>query len=223
MQRLVEPEWLDELPADEPRAIRSRADLRRLNWFMNHTGILARALRETDRPQRVIDLGCGDGAFTFRLAQAAGWRDCEVLLVDRNPQLSPLLRRKFAERRWTVRILEHDVLDGLDTIPAADIIVTNLFLHHFDDAVLSQMLPQIAGKCRMFAACEPRRSSLSLLGSRLVGLLGCNNVTRHDAPASVRAGFRDQEISKLWCVAAGGKLEERPAGLFSHLFVAQRT
>jgi hypothetical protein len=47
-------------------------------------------------------------------------------------------------------------------------------------------------------------------------------VTRHDAVLSVRAGFAGRELSALWPSADGWKLEERRAGLFSHLFVAHR-
>jgi len=54
-----------------------------------------------------------------------------------------------------------------------------------------------------------------------MGLMGCNAVTRHDARVSVRAGFRDDELSRLW-PSGGWTLEERGAPPFSHLFVARR-
>ena len=59
------------------------------------------------------------------------------------------------------------------------------------------------------------------LGCRLMWLIGCNDVTRHDAVVSVRAGFTNRELSALW-TASGWKLEERAAPPFSHLFVARR-
>ena len=34
--RVVIPELLDHLPADEPEALRSRRDLRRVNWLMGN-------------------------------------------------------------------------------------------------------------------------------------------------------------------------------------------
>ena len=42
MKRLVQPELLDSLPPDDPRARGSRRDLRRVNWWMGHHVILAR-------------------------------------------------------------------------------------------------------------------------------------------------------------------------------------
>ena len=48
-----------------------------------------------------------------------------------------------------------------------------------------------------FVACEPRRSrARRSLGSRLLGLIGCNDVTRHDAVVSVRAGFRGRRARR---------------------------
>jgi hypothetical protein len=75
---------------------------------------------------------------------------------------------------------------------------------------------------RLFIACEPRRSAPALAASRLVGLIGCNGVTRHDAVASVRAGFTGSELSALWPAGPGWKLHEGAAGLFSHRFMARR-
>jgi hypothetical protein len=63
---------------------------------------------------------------------------------------------------------------------------------------------------------------LALQASRLLGLIGCNEVTRHDAVVSVRAGFVDQELSALWPERTRWHLQEEAAGLFSHCFVAQQ-
>jgi hypothetical protein len=74
----------------------------------------------------------------------------------------------------------------------------------------------------VFVACEPRRSALALGASRLVGLIGCNEVTRYDAPISVRAGFAGRELSGLWPAGGAWQLREGARGLFSHCFVAGR-
>jgi hypothetical protein len=55
----------------------------------------------------------------------------------------------------------------------------------------------------------------------MVFALGANDVTRHDAVASVRAGFRGRELSGLWPAgAAGWRLNERGIFPFTHLFHA---
>jgi hypothetical protein len=56
----------------------------------------------------------------------------------------------------------------------------------------------------------------------MLGLIGANAVTRHDAAVSVRAGFQGGELSALWPADPRWRLRECRAGLFSHLFLAQR-
>lgn len=102
------------------------------------------------------------------------------------------------------------------------IIVANLFVHHFAGARLRALLEGIAGHAGAFLCCEPRRSRFALQSSRMLGAIGCNDVTRHDAVASVRAGFSARELSSLWPRPNEWSLQEGPAGWFSHLFCARR-
>ena len=73
-----------------------------------------------------------------------------------------------------------------------------------------------------FQGAGQERSRRALLAARLLGLIGCNRVTCHDAVISVRAGFRGRELSSLWPEGGDWQLNEAPAGLFSHLFLASR-
>ena len=45
LARGLEAELLDQLPADDPRAMRSRGDLARVNAVMMQAGITARTIR----------------------------------------------------------------------------------------------------------------------------------------------------------------------------------
>ena len=75
LARAIESEWLDELPPDDPRALRSRRDIRRLNLIMGHAGILRRQLlKHHPRPATIVELGAGDGTFMLALARQTGHR-----------------------------------------------------------------------------------------------------------------------------------------------------
>ena len=52
--------------------------------------------------------------------------------------------------------------------------------------------------------------------------LGCNDVSRHDAVVSVRAGFNGAELSALWPDPSRWELHEDGPWLFTHRFVARR-
>jgi hypothetical protein len=100
--------------------------------------------------------------------------------------------------------------------------MANLVLHHFSEESLTGLFQTVAAHARAFVAVEPGRGRRQLLFSRCLWMMGCGVVSRHDGPASVRAGFRDQELSALWPDRSNWKLTERSAGPFSHVFVAQR-
>ena len=235
MARRVEPEWLDQLPAHDPRARRSRRDLVRINALMGNAARVASELRKpgTDLGYQhvitevcprfsVAEIGAGDGGFLLRVARALDVRGFEAVLVDRKDVVTDAMRGQFAARGWQAKAIEADVFDWLHATSPVDAIVANLFLHHFETARLAAMLALAATRTRLFVACEPRRSAFALNGARLLGLVGCNDVSRHDAVVSVRAGFRDGEISAMWPNDGSWSLQERAGGLFSHVFVARR-
>ena len=221
--RVLEREWLDDLAPDDPRARRSRSDLRRVNALMGNTRIVSAEVRAQARPRSVVELGAGDGAFAARVLSIAGVRDANVTLVDRQRIVAAETLAAFDGMGAKVAVAKHDVFDWLRRSSAPiDIVIANLFLHHFEQEALARMLSLVAARARVFIACEPRRSFVASAGARMLSLVGCNDVTRHDAVVSVAAGFRDGEISAAWPRDPGWALEERASGLFSHLFIARR-
>ena len=227
--RRVTPEILDELPASDPRARRSRADLRRINRIMAAVTWLKRGLTAAapaPPPRGVVELGAGDGTLALRLARSLGssWRGTHLTLLDLEPSVAEKTVDAIRACGWTLEVVAADALDWLPRSERVGIVFANLFVHHFEGARLASLLGGIAAHADAFVCCEPRRSRFALAGSRLLGLIGANDVTRHDAVVSVQAGFRGGEIGSAWRGAAGGDwvLSEAAAGAFSHLFVARR-
>lgn len=229
-QRVVEPELLDTLVEHDPRARRSRRDLQRLNRLMASRRIVMRAIGSTtlgDGPREILELGAGDGTFMLRLAQALGarWPGSHATLLDRLDLVDAATSAAMHDTGWRVDTNYVDVMDWAAQVAphTSHLILANLFLHHFEETPLRALFHAIAQRTDCFVACEPRRGRRPLLASRLVGLIGCNDVTRADAVASVRAGFCGSELSNLWPIGDGRwQLREYPAGAFSHCFVAER-
>jgi hypothetical protein len=225
-KRHIQPELLDDLPADDPRAIQSRRDLQKINMFMGHLGVVTGALRRTPPASRfLVELGAGDGTFLLRIARRLGPQTgMRAVLVDRQPSLSAATREGFKAAGWDVETCQCDVFEWLcrPRAETADVTLANLFLHHFREGELANLFNLIAQHTTYFVACEPRRSRTALAGVPLLRLIGCNEVTLHDGDISVRAGFRDRELSALWPNDPGWRLTERRRGLFTHAFVAAR-
>lgn len=229
LPRRVEPEWLDELPQADPRAVWSRRDLKRINRWMQQGRIMTRlavAALDGRTPRALVELGAGDGTFMLALARrlAPRWRDVKVTLVDRQDIVTEHTRHAFGDLGWQVETIPADVFDFLrEAAPGcADLVLANLFLHHFERDSLARLLAGAARLADAFAACEPWRAGSGLIGSRLLWAIGCNGVTRHDALASVRAGFCGRELSELWPNDEDWRLQEGPALPFTHCFLARR-
>lgn len=226
MTRTVQPEILDSLRPTDSQAIRSRRDLIRVNALMGNHSILARVLQRIINPPRsVTELGAGDGQFLLRLARRLGprWRGTKGTILDQCDAVNAATLAEFADLSWEARTIVGDVRRWIHSTDAAsDVMFANLFLHHFSEHELSELLVGIASRSRTFVAVEPRRSAWSLFFSRSLWMIGCNKVTCYDAPVSVKAGFSGSEISALWPQMNGWELMETKAGFFGHLFVAQR-
>jgi hypothetical protein len=227
VKRIVQPELLDTLPPDDPRALRSRRDLCRINGWMGNHGIMASALKKTlngDAPGHLTEIGAGDGNFLLRVAQKASsrWPNLDVRLLDLQKNVSPETLVSFAAIGWRAETVVTDVFNGLPESDTEGVVIANLFLHHFEDARLAELLRLISQRAKMFIALEPRRAAWPLFCSRLLWAIGCNDVTRHDAVVSVRAGFSSSELSTLWPDKSNWQLTEQRTGAFSHLFIARR-
>jgi hypothetical protein len=186
--------------------------------------LLSRSLKRP--PEQMAELGAGDGSLLLRLAKrrARDWGRVSLCLVDRQDLVADSTRAAFADLGWSLRTATMDVFAwlALQDHPRYDVIVANLFVHHFEAPALRRLFQAIAQVADCFIACEPRRTRTALLGSHLVGFIGANDVTRRDSVLSVRAGFRDRELTAHWPNHGEWQLSEKRAGLYSHAFAATR-
>jgi len=241
MARVVAVEALDGMPQDDPDAIRSRRDLRRVHHAMGTRSIILRALRVMRLARlevealRVLEIGAGDGSLMLGVAQAltGTWPKVALTLLDQQDLVDPATVASYADVGWTVVTEVGNVLDwgahDTDQLQPAnahrrwDLVVANLFLHHFEGEQLAVLLGVIEKKSDRLLACEPRRAWLALAGAHLTGVIGANAITRQDAVLSVHAGFRGQELSALWPAQnCEWQVQEYSAGLFSHCFCVER-
>lgn len=228
--RRLEPELLDELPGDDPRALRARRDLERINTLFGETRLMARLLRENygnSTPRTLLELGAGDGTFNLHVAQrlAKLWPKVHVLLLDQQNIVTDATRQGYTAIGWTVETITADVYDYLERAQplAVDIACANLFVHHIPPERMAWFMEQTARICRLFVCCEPRRTKFAVELTRLSWLIGCGEVFIYDAIISLRAGFLGKELSALWPQQPKWRLLERESGLFTHCFAARRT
>jgi hypothetical protein len=176
--------------------------------------------------RRIAELGAGDGTFLLRVARKLGpqWEGTTAVLVDRKDAVTTATRKNFDQLGWQIEVAPADVFAWMDRHghEIRDVIIANLFLHHFSESQLTGLFQKAASEARAFIAVEPRRWPWALFFGRLLWLIGCSKVTRHDAVVSIRAGFAKGELTKLWPANGEWRLEERAENFASHLFVAKR-
>ncbi len=185
--RQVLPELLDALPHDDPAALRSREELHFINRLMGNHHWICRTLQEQAlKSDRILELGAGDGslahhAWNKNIAQSAQWSALDLAPAPINWPRDAL---------WYQRDLF-----TLPILPDAEIIVANLFLHHFENDQLRELGSRLPESCRLFIACEPARRRLhTLQGHLLSALVDLSEVTHHDMLVSIRAGFIREEL-----------------------------
>lgn len=215
MHRYLEPELLDHLDPAHPDAMQSRAELRLINAIMgNHRWIIRQLKPHLESRPVILELGAGDGALARRLVNTGLCAPEQICALDLMPQPPGWPSGAM----WVQR----SIFDK-DSWPKADIIVANLFLHHFDSRELHLIGDAMRKSARLVIACEPARRSYHLLqGALLAALADFNRVTCHDMLVSIRAGFLGHELAhelgmEDWQCFAASRL------LGSYHFVAHKT
>ncbi len=203
MRQLV-PEILDSLAPGDPEAVRSRRDLRRLDVVLGGSRwILSRLSRHRSAVRRgVVEVGAGEGGLCRRVSEA--FPGAPFVGMDFLPAPAGLP----AQVRWE----QGDFFERLPGVPG-EVLIGSLILHHFHDRELSALAPHL-DRFRVLLFSEPWRSRSALaLASLAHPFVG--RVTRHDMPASIRAGFRPGELADVLKLAGRGwKIRESlwPAG-----------
>ena len=141
--------------ADEPiDAGTGWSDPEQVRWYVDRISRLE-ARQQGERmlvdllpaaPQRVLDLGCGDGvlaalALTHRPSVA------EVVAVDASPPMLERARARFADEP-RVAVLERDLDHPITDLGRFDLIVSGFAIHHVDDgrkrALFAECAAQLA-------------------------------------------------------------------------------
>jgi hypothetical protein len=159
--------------------------LRWIDFYLGNSRWIVRELKgRISGPARIMEIGAGEGSLCRKVhAALPSSRVTGRDLVTRPPGLPPAIDWRCGDFFQTLG----------DT--AAEACVGSLILHHFSDAALRELGERLQS-FRLIVFCEPLRARLPLFLSKLSNpFLG--EVTRHDMPASIQAGFRPGELPAL--------------------------
>lgn len=149
-----------------------------------------------EKPLRLVDLGCGGGDALRAFAlwgRKKGYR-LELLGIDANAyclEQARLWSSDFPEIRYT----QLDVFGEEFAALEFDVAHCALFLHHFEEEALDQLLLQLKGQAQWGGIVNDlERSKLAHLLFRLVTkLLGASPMVRYDGLLSIQKSFLGRE------------------------------
>ena len=212
--RVLLPELLDTLPQDDPAAIRAREEMLLVNGIMgNHRWIERMLRRHGETGWRITELGAGDGELSLRLLNAGLCRAEALHAMD----LAPRPKHWPHEAQWSCG----DVLT--QALPDSEIVIANLFLHHFTTEQLQMLGGRISSSTRLFVAVEPARWRIhAIMGRLFCEIAELNHVQRHDMQVSIRAGFRGAELHAALGLGAEWRVSVQSHPLGGYRFMADR-
>ena len=212
MERVPEPELMD---GAEQAAAYAAAD------FSASDGAVIARLGELfpgGLGSQVVDLGCGPGNISFRLAELRP-APAQVLAIDGAPAMLALAARELERRRQAQPELPRRLLFRLSCLPDPALpggfsaVVSNSLLHHLHDpAVLWGAVRQLAAPGACIYVKDLRRPADAAAVEALVQRHAADAppLLQRDYRASLHAAFTPEEVR--------GQL--RAAGLASSLQVA---
>jgi SAM-dependent methyltransferase len=126
-----------------------------------------------ERPERVADLGCGDGRLTALVLEAKPGVT-EVVAVDTSPPMLEKARSRFAGDK-RVHVVGHDLRDDVAPLGDFDLVVSGFAIHHLDDARKQDLIAEVASRLRpggVFANLEVIKSATPELHAAFRAAIG---------------------------------------------------
>jgi tRNA (cmo5U34)-methyltransferase len=156
------------------------------------------------RPQRVLDLGCGDGRLATVVLEARS-SVSEIVAVDVSPPMLERARDRFAgEDRVTVR--EWDLNAPLDPLGEFDAVVSGFAIHHLDDSRKRELFAEVASQTRLggvFANLEVVLSATPELHAEFLAALGRSEDDPEDQLVDVEtqlSWMREAGLARVDCL-----------------------
>jgi len=142
--RTLLPEKMDQPGVPEPQTGQALKELEIINRRLGGYHVILDALEQLKLPDRlisIIDLGSGGGDVLRRISKWAGRNRKAVMLtgIDMNPVMTAYAGSKSTGYPHT-NFLTMNVFDDALLSHKADIVMSSLFCHHFDNDELVELV-----------------------------------------------------------------------------------
>lgn len=156
------------------------------------------------RPERVADLGCGDGRLAAVVLEARP-SVTDVVAIDVSAPMLAKARDRF-DSDSRVRILERDLAHDLSALGEFDVIVSGFAIHHLDDGRKQALFTEVTRQLRpggVFANLEVVASATPELHAAFRAAVGRERDDPEDQLVDVETqlrGMRDAGMEQVDCL-----------------------
>jgi 2-polyprenyl-3-methyl-5-hydroxy-6-metoxy-1,4-benzoquinol methylase len=201
-QRSTESEIMDDFTLQGEQLRDTLDQLSRINQWLGGNLATIEALRKlvnklpVDEQIIILDVGCGHGDTLRIMADFARKRNRNFKLigVDANEdaiKYAKQLSQKYPE----ITYFSQNVFSKEFSELNYDLVLLNLFLHHFREAEILQLLSMISLKASVGVIVNDlHRNSIAYYLFKILCLTISNSMIRDDGLTSILRGFKKKEI-----------------------------
>jgi len=202
--RSSQPEIMDDFQLQGNELNKLLKDLKVVNRYLGGFNITKNAIEELLAKYNkkdeitILDLGCGDGE---QLKECANWAEqkgwkVNFIGVDANQHILDIAKQNTSK----YPSISFQCLDiTKEDIPACDIVLCSLFLHHFSDEFIITLLQKLTKKVTLgIIVNDLHRSRWAFELFKLFSSLFLKTkIAKHDGLISVASAFKRKELENF--------------------------
>lgn len=204
--RSKEPEFMDEFDLQGVEMERVLTDLKNVNRLLGGNKVTRKGIAyllknaPKNKVYTLIDIGCGDGEMLRQCARFGKYNgyNFQLIGIDANGYILKEARKRSSNFS-NIQYLNNDLFSSTTTLPECDIALCTLFLHHFEEAKIIQLLTKLSEVSKVGVVVNDlQRSRLSfVLFSVVRHFLLRTKTARNDGLVSIARGFKRKELELL--------------------------
>jgi 2-polyprenyl-3-methyl-5-hydroxy-6-metoxy-1,4-benzoquinol methylase len=225
-QRHPGPELMDgdDIPADD--LFQNYRELHSVNKWLGGYRItlkgISALLDARNRKYSVLDVGCGGGDMLNEVLKWSRRKNLQLQLtgIDLSEAAIQYSEKNVPEIRW----IQQDVFDHLKSGIRYDVITSTLFMHHFTDEKIAELLKLMITSAAIGVLINDlQRHPLAYQSIRwLTHFFSKSYLVKHDAPMSVLRGFKKEEWESIFERAEISSFEMQWQWAFRYLIVIKK-
>lgn len=206
--RSLETELMDDLELSNSELFQTLHQLDTINRWLAESNVFSKSIAseirkritENESSILVMDIGCGSGDLLRRIHNELSreeLRRVRLMGIDANPNIVEYAKSK--SDRYDLSIECKNVLEKADVFEKADIVLSTLFFHHFNESQITDIVSNFGKDGTQFLINDLQRSTLAVFLFRLISVpFGLSRMAKNDGVISIKRAFTKKELEELF-------------------------